>query len=110
MLPLLFRQISMEADLHAKAMDVAALRDAVGAILRVLAIVNDGDVDAGQRKLLARRVVVQRHRRATAEGRAEEVVWRGTFASAAGVDRLVHHEPMWSSLDFVAKGSLRMQR
>src|SRR5438270_8852353 len=88
-------------------MEEAGLRDAVGAVFGVLAVVRDGDVDAFERELLALGVVVERHRRAAAEGRGEEVVGRWSERGAAGVGRLVDHEAVRSGLDVASELAAR---
>src|ERR1051326_8191069 len=98
-LPLLFGERAEKFDFDAEAMDVTALRRAVRAVFRVLAVVRHGHVDAFERQLLALGVEVQRHHGAAAEGGGEHVVWRGAFARAAGLGWLIENPSMRTGLD-----------
>ena len=109
-LALLGRQRAVQRDLDAEAMDEAGLGDAVGAVLGVLAVVRDADVDAFERKLLALGVELQRHRRAAAERRRQRVVGRRSLAGAADVHWLVEHQSVRPGLDFGAKATPRRRR
>src|SRR5258708_19172043 len=107
LLALLGGEGAAEADLHVEAVDVAAGREAVGAVLGVHAVVDESDLHAFEGDLLALRVEMQGHRRAGAEARGQEVVRRRAFAASTSVDRLVADEPVRADFDLVAEGARR---
>lgn len=88
-----------ELDVALDAGDQAHAGVAVGAIFGMDARVAKADADGGERHLLARRIQLECHRGASAEGGEKQGVGVGAGIGAAGGDRLVGQQAVAAGPD-----------